>query len=85
MEDCAVKPTLITLGCLSEVLARCGQVEEALKLIRAQLRCLERKACVNIVIHFVVIKGLVAARQIELAFTAYCGMRDLGIQCNTIT
>merc|ERR1719512_671458 len=55
MEEQGVKPTAITLGCLTEALVINGYPDEAWDLI--QLEDEERRNCINTVIYSTVLKG----------------------------
>merc|ERR1740123_2525707 len=49
MEELGVKPTAITLGCMTEAMVMHDQADEALDLVREQFECKERRGCVNTV------------------------------------
>merc|ERR1719311_407664 len=85
MEERGVKPTSITLGCMTEALVINQHPDEALRLIRSQLQSEDRKACINTVIYSTVLKGFAGTRQIERVFAVYEEMRGLNIACNTVT
>lgn len=85
MEDQRVKPTSITLGCMTEALVANGHAEEALELIHKQLENEERRDCINTVIYSTVLKGFAVTRRIDKVFVVYKEMRAKGIPCNTIT
>jgi len=83
MEDRSIKPTSITLGCMTEALVANQQPDEAWKLLHAQQAA--DHGCVNTVIYSTVLKGFALLRQIDKVFRVYKEMRDKDIQCNTIT
>jgi pentatricopeptide repeat protein len=85
MEERGVKPTSITLGCMTEALVANNQPEEAWQLIHAQLESEERKGCINTVIYSTVLKGFAVLRRIDKVFVVYKEMRSKNIPCNTIT
>jgi pentatricopeptide repeat protein len=85
MEERGVKPTSITLGCMTEALVVNGQTEEAWQLIHSELQSEERKACINTVIYSTVLKGFAVSKHIDKVFNVYKEMRAKGIPCNTIT
>jgi pentatricopeptide repeat protein len=85
MEERGVKPTSITLGCMTEALVVNSQPEEALELIHAQLESDDRKGCINTVIYSTVLKGFAVCRRIDKVFVVYKEMRNANIPCNTIT
>jgi pentatricopeptide repeat protein len=85
MEERGVKPTAITLGCMTEALVVNGQTEDAWQLIHSELESEERKASVNTVIYSTVLKGFAVSKRIDKVFNVYKEMRDKGIPCNTIT
>jgi len=85
MEERGVKPTAITLGCLTEALVASGEAEEAWLLIDQQFASEERRGCINTVIYSTVLKGFAVARRIDKVFQVYKEMRGRSIPCNTIT
>jgi len=85
MEERGVKPTSITLGCMTEALVVSGEAEEAFQLLQQQLGTEERKASVNTVIYSTVLKGFAVAKNINKVFAVYKEMRQSGYACNTIT
>jgi len=85
MEEHNVKPTAITLGCMTEALVTNGQSDEAWELIHSQLNSEERRGCINTVIYSTVLKGFAVARRIDKVFQVYKEMRSKSIPCNTIT
>merc|ERR1719316_2303509 len=85
MDERGVKPTSITLGCMTEALVVNNQSEEAWDLIHGQLESEERKGCVNTVIYSTVLKGFAVARRIDKVFAVYQEMRSRKVPCNTIT
>merc|ERR1719450_267875 len=84
MDERGVKPTSITLGCMTEALVVNGEAEEALKLLHEQLGTEERKASINTVIYSTVLKGFAVSKNINKVFAVYKEMRDSGYACNTI-
>merc|ERR1719232_1373508 len=56
MEEQGVKPTSITLGCLTEALVMNNRADEAWELIHSQLECEERRGCINTVIYSTLLK-----------------------------
>jgi len=80
-----VKPTAITLGCMTEALVANNLTQEALDLLHEQLKNEERKPCINTVIYSTILKGFAVSRQIERVFATYHEMQNAGIACNTIT
>merc|ERR1740123_145946 len=85
MEEQAVKPTAITLGCLTEALVINGCTDEAWELLHKQLECEERRGCINTVIYSTVLKGFASSKRMDKVFVVYKQMRASGIPCNTIT
>merc|ERR1719213_699730 len=85
MEERGVKPTPITLGCMTESLVTNNCADEAWKLIQEQCASEERRACINTVIYSTVLKGFALARRIDKVFAVYKEMRSKSIPCNTIT
>jgi len=85
MEERSIKPTSITLGCMTEALVANNLPEEAWDLILAQSQSEERKGCINTVIYSTVLKGFALARRIDKVFCIYKEMRNKNIPCNTIT
>eukprot|EP00928_Gymnodinium_smaydae_P013511 TRINITY_DN14925_c0_g1_i1.p1 TRINITY_DN14925_c0_g1~~TRINITY_DN14925_c0_g1_i1.p1 ORF type:complete len:1086 (-),score=258.09 TRINITY_DN14925_c0_g1_i1:259-3516(-) len=85
MQECGVKPTAITLGCMTEALVMNHQAEEALQLLHKELECEERKGCINTVIYSTVLKGFAFSKRIDKVFSVYKEMRSNGVPCNTIT
>jgi len=85
MEERNVKPTSITLGCMTEALVTNGQSDEALELIHRQLDSEERRGCINTVIYSTVLKGFAVTRRLDKVFAVYKEMRSKEIPCNTIT
>jgi pentatricopeptide repeat protein len=85
MEERCVKPTSITLGCMTEALVANQQADEAWELLHAQFDTEERRGCVNTVIYSTVVKGFAVARRIDKVFGVYQEMRKRDIPCNTIT
>ncbi|CAK0789789.1 unnamed protein product [Prorocentrum cordatum] len=85
MEERGVKPTSITLGCMTEALVVNGEAEEAFQLLHQQLDTEERKASINTVIYSTVLKGFAVAKNINKVFAVYKEMRQSGYACNTIT
>jgi pentatricopeptide repeat protein len=85
MEERGVKPSAITLGCMTEALVINNQADEALQLIHAQLQSEERKGCINTVIYSTVLKGFAVQKRMDKVFQVYKEMRGTNIPCNTIT
>merc|ERR1719491_384667 len=85
MEEQGVKPTSITLGCLTEAFVINGCTDEAWELIHKQLECEERRGCINTVIYSTVLKGFASVKRMDKVFLVYNEMRATGIPCNTIT
>merc|ERR1719160_261376 len=85
MEERGVKPTSITLGCMTEALVANQQADEAWELLHNQSEIDDRKGCVNTVIYSTVLKGFAVARRIDKVFCVYKEMRGKSIPCNTIT
>lgn len=85
MEERGVKPTAITIGCMTEALVINGQAEEAWTLVHKELESAERQACINTVIYSTVLKGFAVTKNIQKVFTVYDEMKNKGISCNTIT
>jgi len=85
MEERGVKPTSITLGCMTEALVANQKPDEAWELLNTQLETEERKVCINTVIYSTVLKGFAVARRIDKVFSVYKEMRSKSIPCNTIT
>merc|ERR1719491_1252945 len=85
MEEQGVKPTSITLGCLTEAFVINGCTDEAWELIHKQLECEERRGCINTVIYTTVLKGFASSRRMDKVFICYNEMRSKNIPCNTIT
>mmetsp|Transcript_64362 Transcript_64362/g.181487 ORF Transcript_64362/g.181487 Transcript_64362/m.181487 type:complete len:942 (+) Transcript_64362:146-2971(+) len=85
MQERGVKPTSITLGCLTEALVINNQGDEAWELVRQQMENEERRGCINTVIYSTVLKGFAVTRCMEKVFIVYKEMRASGIPCNTIT
>merc|ERR1719277_234079 len=61
MEEQGVKPTSITLGCLTEALVINGHPDEAWELVNEQLKSEERRGCINTVIYSTVLKGFASS------------------------
>eukprot|EP00928_Gymnodinium_smaydae_P025389 TRINITY_DN2022_c2_g3_i1.p1 TRINITY_DN2022_c2_g3~~TRINITY_DN2022_c2_g3_i1.p1 ORF type:complete len:1064 (-),score=241.45 TRINITY_DN2022_c2_g3_i1:64-3255(-) len=85
MDERDVKPTAITLGCMTEALVQNNQAEEAWQLLRKQLESEERRGCINTVIYSTVLKGFAFSKRIDKVFAIYKEMRSNGVPCNTIT
>mmetsp|Transcript_36865 Transcript_36865/g.118864 ORF Transcript_36865/g.118864 Transcript_36865/m.118864 type:complete len:483 (-) Transcript_36865:109-1557(-) len=85
MQEQGVKPTSITLGCLTEALVVNNKAQEAWDLVRQQMKDEERRGCINTVIYSTVLKGFAVTRCMEKVFIVYEEMRASGIPCNTIT
>jgi len=85
MQERGVKPTSITLGCLTEALVINNQGDEAWELVRQQMENEERRGCINTVIYSTVLKGFAVTKRVDKVFTVYQEMRGQGIPCNTIT
>jgi len=85
METRNVKPTSITLGCMTEALVANQQPDEAWHLLQTQQDSDEGKSCVNTVIYSTVLKGFAVVRRIDQVFNVYKEMRAKGVPCNTIT
>merc|ERR1719375_1245801 len=85
MEERNVKPTSITLGCMTEALVANQHADEAWELLHNQSEIDDRKGCVNTVIYSTVLKGFAFARRIDKVFCVYQEMRGKNIPCNTIT
>jgi len=85
MEERGVKPTSITLGCMTEALVTNNQADEAWQLVHTQLQSEERQGCINTVIYSTVLKGFAVTRRIDKVFSVYREMRSRSIACNTIT
>jgi len=85
MEDRGVKPTSITLGCMTEALVANQQPDEAWELLHAQCQMEDRQCCVNTVIYSTVLKGFAVARRIDKVFFVYKEMCKKEVPCNTIT
>merc|ERR1719512_437180 len=85
MEEQGVKPTAITLGCLTEALVINGYTDEAWELLHKQLECAERRGCINTVIYSTVLKGFAYLKRMDKVFVVYEEMRAKDIPCNTIT
>merc|ERR1719476_166963 len=85
MEEQGVKPTAITLGCLTEALVINGYPDEAWELVQKHLESEERRNCINTVIYSTVLKGFASARRMDKVFMVYQEMQSKGVPCNTIT
>jgi len=85
MEELGVKPTAITLGCMTEAMVMNNQADEALKLVRKQFDCKERRGCINTVIYSTLLKGFAVSKRMDKVMAVYEEMRGKGISCNTIT
>merc|ERR1719456_434777 len=90
MESKGVKPTQITLGCMTEALVRCGEAQKAWDLIDKLPRSQqaghgEEAATVNTVIYSTVLKGFAAVKNIDMVFAVHDDMLKYGVPCNTIT
>jgi pentatricopeptide repeat protein len=85
MNEHGVKPTAITVGCMTEALVINGQAEEAWNLVHKELESEERQASINTVIYSTVLKGFAVTKNISKVFTVYEEMKSKGISCNTIT
>merc|ERR1719272_1302273 len=85
MDERGVKPTSITLGCMTESLVTNNCADEAWKLIQEQCASEERRTCINTVIYSTVLKGFALARRIEKVWAVYKEMRSKNIVCNSIT
>eukprot|EP00747_Dinoflagellata_sp_TGD_P114942 gnl/TRDRNA2_/TRDRNA2_172031_c0_seq19.p1 gnl/TRDRNA2_/TRDRNA2_172031_c0~~gnl/TRDRNA2_/TRDRNA2_172031_c0_seq19.p1 ORF type:complete len:953 (+),score=234.25 gnl/TRDRNA2_/TRDRNA2_172031_c0_seq19:173-3031(+) len=85
MQANAVKPTSITLGCMTEALVTNNCADEALQLIQEQRESEEHRACLNTVIYSTVLKGFALAKRIDKVFAVYKEMRNHSILCNSIT
>merc|ERR1719188_1917672 len=85
MEQQGVKPTAITLGCLTEALVINGYPDEAWELIQKQLEDEERRNCINTVIYSTVLKGFASVKRMDKVFVVYKEMQARNIPCNTIT
>jgi len=85
MEERDIKPTSITLGCMTEALVVNSLAEEALELIHTQDASAERRGCINTVIYSTVLKGFAVSRRIDKVFSVYQEMRSKSVACNTIT
>merc|ERR1719330_2042589 len=85
MEEQGVKPTAITLGCLTEALVINGYPDEAWELLQKQLEDAERRNCINTVIYSTVLKGFASVKRMDKVFAVYKEMQVRDIPCNTIT
>merc|ERR1719461_1048726 len=85
MDKLGVKPTAITIGCMTEAMVMNDQADEALNLVREQFECKERRDCVNTVIYSTLLKGFAVSKRIDKVMSVYDEMRGKGISCNTIT
>jgi len=85
MDKLGVKPTAITVGCMTEAMVMNDQADEALDLVREQFECKERRDCVNTVIYSTLLKGFAVSKRIDKVMAVYDEMRGKGISCNTIT
>jgi pentatricopeptide repeat protein len=85
MQEQGVKPTSITLGCLTEALVVNNKAQEAWTLARQQMEDEERRGCINTVIYSTVLKGFAVSKCVEKVFQVYKEMRASGISCNTTT
>jgi len=85
MSEYGIKPTSITLGCMTEALVSNKKADEAWELLNAQLALEDRKGSVNTVIYSTVLKGFSVARHIDKVFAVYKEMCSQNIPCNTIT
>jgi len=85
MEERAVRPTPITIGCMVEALVTNGRAQMAWELIQTQLRSEERRGCINTVIYSTLLKGFALMKRIDRVFDVYEEMRGQDISCNTIT
>eukprot|EP00929_Paragymnodinium_shiwhaense_P045012 TRINITY_DN23051_c0_g1_i1.p1 TRINITY_DN23051_c0_g1~~TRINITY_DN23051_c0_g1_i1.p1 ORF type:complete len:1058 (+),score=256.41 TRINITY_DN23051_c0_g1_i1:128-3301(+) len=85
MDERGVKPTSITLGCMTESLVANNCPDEALSLLHTQLESAERRGSINTVIYSTVLKGFATAKRMDKVFAVYKEMRDNNIPCNTIT
>jgi len=85
MQERGVRPTSITLGCMTEALVTNQQPDEAWDLLRTQLGNDDSKGSVNTVIYSTVLKGFAVARRTDKVFQVYRDMCSKNIPCNTIT
>jgi len=85
MEELGVKPTAITLGCMTEALVTNNNADEAWDLVHKQFDSDERRGCINTVIYSTVLKGFAVARRMDKVMAVYKEMRGKEISCNTIT
>jgi len=85
MEEQGVKPTSITLGCLTEAFVINGHPDEAWELVTKQMECEDRRECINTVIYSTVLKGFASVRRMDKVFMVYQEMLSKSIPCNTIT
>jgi pentatricopeptide repeat protein len=85
MGELGVKPTAITLGCMTEAMVMNDQANEALELVREQYDCKERRGCINTVIYSTLLKGFAVSKRMDKVMAVYEEMRGKGISCNTIT
>eukprot|EP00929_Paragymnodinium_shiwhaense_P049393 TRINITY_DN24914_c0_g1_i1.p1 TRINITY_DN24914_c0_g1~~TRINITY_DN24914_c0_g1_i1.p1 ORF type:complete len:1074 (+),score=278.77 TRINITY_DN24914_c0_g1_i1:158-3379(+) len=85
MDERGVKPTSITLGCMTESLVANNCADDALQLIHEQMQSEERRGSINTVIYSTVLKGFATAKRMDKVFAVYKEMRDHDIPCNTIT
>eukprot|EP00928_Gymnodinium_smaydae_P062247 TRINITY_DN46155_c0_g1_i1.p1 TRINITY_DN46155_c0_g1~~TRINITY_DN46155_c0_g1_i1.p1 ORF type:complete len:1115 (+),score=299.63 TRINITY_DN46155_c0_g1_i1:138-3347(+) len=85
MQERGVKPTAITLGCMTEALVQNHQAEEAWQLLHTELASEERKSSINTVIYSTVLKGFAFAKRVDKVFAVYKEMKDNQVPCNTIT
>eukprot|EP00928_Gymnodinium_smaydae_P022070 TRINITY_DN18654_c1_g2_i1.p1 TRINITY_DN18654_c1_g2~~TRINITY_DN18654_c1_g2_i1.p1 ORF type:complete len:1124 (-),score=225.40 TRINITY_DN18654_c1_g2_i1:67-2994(-) len=85
MQERGVKPTPITLGCMTEALVQNSQAEEAFQLLHNELESEHGRSCINTVIYSTVLKGFAFARRVDKVFAVYKEMRGNDVPCNTIT
>jgi pentatricopeptide repeat protein len=90
MESRGVQPTQITVGCMTEALVRCGEVQKAWDLIHklqqsAQAGNNEEVAPANTVIYSSILKGFATAKNIDKVFAVHAEMMKQEVPCNTIT
>jgi pentatricopeptide repeat protein len=80
VDECALQPNDIVLGCMLDALVCNGKVEEAVSLLNAW----KSKVTPNTVMYSTIIKGFANARQASRALDMWEEMCEMGVKFNTV-
>jgi pentatricopeptide repeat protein len=83
MQNHGVKPSAVTLGCMTEALVANHCSMDAWKLVRSAWKDEDQRPLVNTVTYSTLLKGF--AHDPHQVHILYKEMRDCGIECNAVT